>query len=86
MPVAITHIWTDHQKTFKTPIELLQSSGRRRTFLRRKCNSSFVSRHVANHIRDSEQRTEGRADANRTGRIMGNLHQLASLVWPLLHS
>lgn len=43
LPVAIAHLWTDHQKSFKGPIKLLQSSGRRKTFLRRKHNSSFVS-------------------------------------------
>lgn len=43
MPVAIAHLWTDHQKTFKTPIKPMQSFGRRKTFLRRKHNSSFVS-------------------------------------------
>jgi len=43
MPVAIAYLWTDDQKTFKTPIELLQLSGRRKPSLRRKHNYSFVS-------------------------------------------
>lgn len=71
MPVAIAYLWTDHQKAFKTPIKLLQSSDRRETFLRRERKQQLCQQHITNHIRGSEQRAEGRADTNGTGRIMG---------------
>lgn len=78
--VAIAHLWTDHQNPFKVPIKLLQSSGRRKTVLRKKHNNSFDS--------STSQITSerGKSRANGTGGIMGILLQRAPAVSSLSHS
>lgn len=55
MTVAIAHLWADHQNHFKAPIKLLQSSGKRKTFLRKKHNNSFDSS-TAQITSETEQR------------------------------
>lgn len=56
MTVAIAHLWADHQNHFTAPIKLLQSSGKRKTFLRKKLDNNSFDSSTAQITSETEQR------------------------------